>query len=177
MEKNKISVKPPNDGVLAIALVGLSEEIIDQQFLLIQDVDDHGLGDGLRKFGIAGGGIEKSDATIVAAMQREFDEEVGIKYKKVLFKKFGCYKKNRFGGYTNDNHLFIIKLNFPPNQKFSTNDTAEVSDIHVFKLREIISMAKAGMVHEGSIRLIFLYLLGIKKGSLNDPVTWNGYTF
>lgn len=176
MKNKEESIKPPKDGALAIALIGQSEEIMDQEILLIQDADDR-FGDEIRRFGLPGGGIENSDKTIIKAIQREFEEEVGIRYKIILFKKFGCYSKKRENNFINENHLFVIKLNFLPEQQFCTNDTSEVSDIRVFKLKEIINLAKSGLVHEGSIRLIFLYLLGKKKGSLNEPVEWNGFVF
>lgn len=174
METNKNSIKPHKDRVLAIALVGQSEEVLDQQFLLIKDKNAHY---GIHRYHIAEGGIKVSDSAMVSAIQRKFSEEVGTRYKKVLFKKFGCYQKKRSGGYSNQNHLFVIKLNFSPDEKFSTDDISEVSDMFILKLKEIIILARSGLLHESSMRLIFLYLKKIKTGSLNDPITWNGYTF
>ena len=69
----------------------------------------------------------------------------------------------------------MTRLMYTPLLK--TNDPNEVSKVLILKLGEIIDLAAIGYVHEGSIRLIFNYLNKKTFGSLNEPTTFNGYTF
>lgn len=175
------TVKKPvasiKDGSQVIALIGQSEEILDQKFLLIRDKDDRKTGTGILKYGLSGGGIEKDkDETPLTTGVREFEEESGEKIDPIRFELFGCYLKKRPNGLINNNYLWITLLDSKP-KEYITNDPDEVSEVRSFTLSEILNLALKDCVHEGSIRLIFNFLNGTTSGSLNEPVTWNGFTF
>jgi 8-oxo-dGTP pyrophosphatase MutT (NUDIX family) len=159
-------------GVLAIIFVGKASNPLDEKCLFVVDNDDRGRGDGRRRIGLPGGGIEINEKPHQAII-RELDEEVALIVEENSLEQFGCYQKKRPNGFINDNHLFVYKLNNIPN-KLRTNDPGEVSKVHLLSLREIISLSAKGFVHEGSIRLIVHYLNGVRSGSLNEPAILNG---
>ncbi len=159
------------NGVQAIILINNYHNIFDQKYLLVQDYDDRGRGDGIRRIGLPGGGIEEGEVPCRSIL-RELKEEVDLDLEKNSFERFGCYQKLRPNGFTNDNHLFVMKLNYVP--KLKTNDPKEVSKIIILSLKEIISLFAKGFIHEGSIRLITHYLNGERSGSLNEPAILNG---
>lgn len=162
------------DGVQGLILVKNSNKILNQKVILVQDFDDRGRGDGIRLLGLPGGGIEFGEKP-EKSLQRELNEEINLFIKINSFQRFGCYTKLRPNGVTNNNYLFFARvLSF---KKRETNDPKEVSCIKVLSLGKIIEKARMELVHEGSIRLIFNFLNGIKTGSLNEPVTFNGFTF
>jgi ADP-ribose pyrophosphatase YjhB (NUDIX family) len=164
------SVKKSNSivkhGVQAIILIGMDQNIFSQKYLLVEDYDDRDRGDGIRRLGLPGGGIEKNEIPHYSIV-RELHEEVSLNIRKNFVEYFGCYQKKRPNGFINDNHLFIIRLINTP--KLKTNDPNEVSKVHVLTLREIISLSTKGFIHEGSIRLIVHFLNDKRFGSLNEP--------
>ena len=174
MEKTQKSSSIVKNGALGIILVGESEDLFNQEFIIVEDYNDRNRGDGIKMFGLPGGGIEKGEKSYKGFL-REMFEEISLDFKLCTFKKFGCYKKLRPNGLTNDNYLFVIRLNYVP--VLITNDPKEVSKVHILKLKDIIKLAEKGIFHEGSIRLIFHYLNGNKSGSLNEPVSFNSITF
>jgi 8-oxo-dGTP pyrophosphatase MutT (NUDIX family) len=151
-----------------------AQGILSQEYLIIQDHDDRGLGTGICKCGLPGGRIEKGEIPIVALL-RELREEVAISFEASSFNKIGSFTKKRPGGFTNDNHLFYTRLDYRPKKK--TNDPREVSEVYIFSFREILYLARFGRFHEGSIRLLFHFLNGIKSGSLNEVAHFYGYSF
>jgi len=161
------------NGVLGLILVE-KDKIFDQKLILVQDYDDRGRGDGVKKFGLPGGGIEPNE-THLQAITRELSEEISLQFKKCSLKEFGCYQKMRPNKTINDNYLFCSRLNYIPS--LITCDPLEVSKVHVLKLKDIIDLATLDEVHEGSIRLIFHYFNGTKSGLLNEPTSFNGYEF
>lgn len=163
----------PVDGSQIIALIGKPRIFLNQKIILIQDFDDRKRGDGKKYYGLPGGGQEPKEKPRRTAF-REFEEETSLDLNIGLFKRFGCYEKTRPNG-KNKNYLYVIRLKYC--SSLITNDPAEVSKIHILKFKDIIKLSQKGLVHEGSIRLILLYLKGIKSSSLNKPVTYNGYTF
>ena len=172
-------ISKPKDGALGIILIGGSDEEmkhdpLNQRFVIIQDKDDRGLGTGLPKRGIPGGGIEEKETPQIALM-RELDEEIGFKFEISSLKQVGCFQKNRMNGWINDNYLFSTRLNYEP--ILQTNDPREVSKVHISPFWEIINFMRAGRFHEGSIRLLFHFLNGTKKGSLNDMVNFRGFKY
>ena len=175
-------VKPvisrPKDGVQAIVhIMGSNYSIHDllkQEYLIIEDHDDRGLGNGIRKCGLPGGGIEEGE-TPIKALIRELFEEVGKDFKPDSFKKVGSFTKLRPGGFINNNHLFYTRLDYRPKKR--TNDPKEVSEVHIFTFREILYLSRFGRFHEGSIRLLFHFLNDIRSGSLNNPAYFHGYSF
>ncbi len=169
-----VVIKPLIHGVQAIVQVGFHSDYMKQRYLLIQDKDDRGTGNGVLKSGLAGGGINK-DETVLGAIYREACEELGIDIPVDSFKLFGCYQKQRIHG-INDNHLYYAVINSIP-ESLQTNDPSEVSKVHVKTLEQIIELAHKDIIHEGSVRLLFNFLNGIRFGSLNDPVTLDGYIF
>ena len=172
-----MKIGPIKQGVQAIVLIHQAKFLLNQKFLLVQDRDDRGTNTGIRKYGLPGGGIEEFDRTSKRAIARELFEETALD-QKISFRslqKVGCFKKIRPNGLKNDNHLFLLKLDFVP--ELRTNDPAEVSKTHILELRQIIYLYQKGWVHEGSIRLIFHYLNGNKFGLLNDPVKFNQFCF
>ena len=176
-QTTKPVISIPKDGVQAIIQIGECNSIYDllkQEYLIIEDHDDRGLGDGIRKCGLPGGGIEKDETSTIAIL-RELREEVAIDIKPGSLKKMGSFTKLRPGGFSNMNYLFYAKLDYRPQKK--TNDPDEVSKVHIFTFREIFYLARFGRFHEGSIRLIFHFLNGVRGGSLNEPAHFHGYTF
>lgn len=168
-------VKKIIDGVQGIMLVGKVFNFFDQEYLMVQDYNDRGRNDGLRMYGLPGGTIEEREISEISIL-RELSEEVAFELNdQSSYQKFGCYTKLRPSGLTNQNHLFIFRLNFRP--KLKTNDPLEVSKVHLLTFRQILTLALAKKVHEGSVRLILHHLNGITQGSLNEPVTFNGIVF
>ncbi len=169
-------LSPIKDGVQGIILVKKAKSLLTQNYLLIQDHDDRGLGTGIRKLGLPGGGIEYQETPDIALV-REIEEEssLNLAQSSLKYEKFGCYTKMRSNGFPNDNHLFVIKLDYFPELK--TNDPFEVSKVVVLQLWEIINYFHEGRVHEGSMRLICHFLNGTKSGSLNEPVSLSGTIF
>lgn len=164
------------DGALGVILVGISDFIFRQRFVLIQDRDDRKTGTGIRKHGLPGGGIEtEKNETPKIAFIREVEEEIAEKLANHQPEQIGCFTKLRPNGYTNKNYLFRTVLDKTP--KCTTNDPDEVSKVVVYTLEEIIQLAQRGEIHEGSIRLIFHFLNETTSGSLDCPVSWNGYKF
>lgn len=161
------------DGVQGIIMVGEnSHDLFQQKFLLVQDRNDRGRGDGILMCGLPGGGVNENEHHSIAINREVCLEEVGI---KLDFVYFGCYTKIRPNGF-NYNHLYIAQIcNLPSILK--TNDPLEVSEIKIKTLSQIIEMAEQKLIHEGSIRLKLKFLNRIRTGSLNKPVYWNGYTF
>lgn len=172
MEKiNTLSNSIVKHGVQGIILVNDVSNIFDQKYLLVQDYNDRGRGDGRRMVGLPGGGIEKGERPYQSLI-RELHEEIALDLKKDFFEQFGCYQKLRPNGFINDNYLFVLKLNYVPS--LVTNDPKEVSKVVILSFREIISLSTKRLVHEGSIRLIIHYLNGSRSGSLNEPAVLNG---
>ena len=163
------------DGVQGIILVGKSENIFDQIYILVQDFDDRRRGDGRKMIGLPGGAREVSDKSFKDALIRELYEEVAINFRKDRIQKVGSYSKIRLNGTINNNHLFVTLLDFTP--KLMTNDPKEVSKVQALTLREIIHLCLCGHVHPGSMRLIVHYLNGQKSGSLNEPATYCSIMF
>jgi len=163
------------DGVQAIVLVKEANNFLDQEYILVQDYNDRGRGDGIKMYGLPGGAIENEEVPEISIFRELFEEIAYDTELNCSFEKFGCYQKLRPNGQTNDNHLFVFRLNYVPDLK--TNDYTEVSQVHLLNLRDIIELAVKRQIHEGSIRLIFNFLNGIKSGSLNDLTTLNGYQF
>lgn len=159
-------------GVQAVVLVETAQNIFNQKILLVQDHDDRGRGDDTRRYGLPGGGIEPFE-TPTFSILRELREEVALELEELDLQEVGCFQKTRPSGLTNDNHLFVTRLNYTPD--CVTNDPAEVSKVCIFELCEIIDNYK--LVHEGSLRLIFHFLNGSKSGSLNEPVAWDAFIF
>jgi len=174
MKGKQPTQKPLIHGVQAIVQVGFHSDYLKQQYLLVQDKDDRGTGNGVLRFGLAGGGIEKGE-TALQTICREVYEELGISITLDSFESFGCYQKQRVHG-INDNHLYYVVINSIP-ESLETNDPSEVSKVHVKTLEQIIELAHMDIIHEGSVRLLFNFLNGIRFGSLNEPATLNGYTF
>jgi 8-oxo-dGTP pyrophosphatase MutT (NUDIX family) len=162
------------DGVQAIVLVGEVFNFFDQEYIMVQDYNDRGRGDGILMYGLPGGAIEPKEIP-EESIRREVKEEIAYFHSKSTFKKFGCYQKLRPNGQINDNHLFILRLNSCPSLK--TNDPNEVSKVHLLTLRQIINLAVKKEVHEGSIRLILKFLRGDNSGLLNEPIVFNGLSF
>lgn len=161
------------DGVQGIIMVGEnSHDLFQQKFLLVQDYNDRGRGDGILMCGLPGGGVNENEHHSSAINREVCLEEVGI---QLDFVYFGCYKKIRPNGF-NYNHLYIGQIYDLPSI-LKTNDPLEVSDIKIKTLSQIIEMAEQKLIHEGSIRLKLKFLNGIRNGSLNQSVRWNGYTF
>lgn len=165
------------NGALGIVLVGESLNPLSQKYFLIQDHDDRGRGDGILKYGLPGGGIETDkEETPLAALKRELNEEGALDLdKSSIIEEFGCFSKLRPNGSTNKNYLFIVRLNYIPN--CVTNDPNEVSETHIKTLGQIIYLASTNWFNEGSIRLIFHFLNGSRSGSLNEPISFNGFIF
>lgn len=161
-------------GVQAVVLVGTAQNIFNQKILLIQDRDDRGRGDNTRMYGLPGGAIEEGETPSVAIL-RELFEETSLKLQKGEIKKVGCFTKVRPNGLTNNNHLFAVELDRV--SQLVTNDPDEVSKIHILELQEILELATQGLVHEGSIRLIFHFLNKNQSGSLNEPIRWQKFCF
>ncbi len=159
------------DGVQAIILINNNSNIFGQKYLLVKDRDARGKKDGNRRIGLPGGGIEEGENPDQALI-REIDDEVALDLTKIPFEQFGCYQKLRPNGFTNDNYLFTLRLNYIP--RLITNDPKEVSKVIILSLNEIISLSAKGLIHEGSIRLIIHYLNGERSGSLNEPAILNG---
>lgn len=124
-------------------------------------------------YGVPGGGIDPNETPLTAVL-RELFEEVALEELENI-KEVGCFQKTRPNGLVNDNHLFVTKLDYQP--ACVTNDPIEVSRVCIFTFEEIIGLAEQGLVHEGSIRLIFHFLNGSKSGSLNEPVQYNKHIF
>lgn len=162
------------DGVQGLILVKNASDFRTQKSIFVQDFNDRGRGDRIRLIGVPGGAIEKGESP-EKAIRRELGEEISLNIREYSFKKFGCYTKLRPGGVTNNNHLFVIHLSCFEKRK--TNDPNEVSNILDLSFGEIFYKARLGLVHEGSIRLILKFLKGERFGSLNEPVTFNGFTF
>ena len=163
------------DGVQVIVLFGVGQKIIDpyqMKFLLIQDYNDRGRGDEVKLWGLPGGGIDEGEVPSKAAA-RELYEEAGLCIDG--FSKEGVFSKLRSNGLVNQNYLFSLSLGCEP--KLNTNDPLEVSRVKFFTLSEILNFAKEKQIHEGSIRLILLFLKGEKTSSLNEPVVWEKNIF
>lgn len=166
----------PKDGVQAIIHVGYNSNFLFQQYLLITDKDDRGTGTGILKTGLAGGGIEIGESP-PSAIIRELKEEVDIDatIQDLSFK--GSFNKYRDNGATmNNNHLFLLKLVEKP-KKLKTNDSKEVSRVHIKTFNEIVRLSRNNAFHEGSIRLILLYLKGVTKYCLNNEVRFRNFKF
>jgi len=174
MEETEKKPVPPKDGVQGIFMIGCSKKILNQKFVLVQDHDNRGTGTKIRKCGLPGGAIEPGEDEWTAFL-RETEEEIALVLQESSFEKIGCFTKLRPGGFTNENNLFKVRLDYSP--KCVTNDPKEVSKVHKFTLAKIIFLAQKGQIHEGSIRLLLHFLNGTTSGSLNEPVTWNGFTF
>ncbi len=163
------------DGVQAIVLVKNEFNFFDQKYIMVQDYNDRGRGDGILMYGLPGGAIEEEE-TPKKSILRELEEEIAFnRHRHFSIEEFGCYKKLRPSGYVNDNHLFVIRIDYIPDLK--TNDPTEVSKVHLLTFREIINLSLNNRIHEGSIRLILNFVKGIKSGSLNQPVIFNGFQF
>lgn len=158
-------------GVQAIILVNNVSNIFNQKYLLVQDHDDRRRGDGIRRIGLPGGGIEEAEMPHQSIL-RELKEEIALDLEENPFEQFGCYQKLRPTGFTNDNYLFVVRLNYIP--RLITNDPREVSKVIILSLKEIISLSAKGLIHEGSVRLIIHYLNGERSGFLNEPAILNG---
>jgi|GEM_PF-6731305 len=165
------------DGVQGIVLVKEDNNFFNQKYILVQDYNDRGRGNGIRMYGLPGGAIEKKDGgDVLVSIFRELFEEIAYNSEwGCSFEEFGCYTKLRPNGQINNNHLFILRLDYVPELK--TNDPGEVSEVHILSLREIIGLYPHGFIHEGSIRLIIHHLNGQKNGSLDDPVILNDIKF
>lgn len=162
-------------GVQAIVLVQKASCLLGQKILLVQDFNDRGRGDNIRMYGVPGGGMEPLEKNPRRVMQRELFEEAALKIPLLFLKKVGCFQKIRPNGLMNDNHLFVVRLSHAP--PCVTNDPTEVSKVHILELREVIQLALGGLVHEGSIRLIFHFLNGSNSGLLNESVKWQNFIF
>lgn len=170
----KVSSPIVKDGVQAIVLVEKVFNFFDQKYILVQDHNDRGRGDGIKMYGLPGGAIEEEEIP-EQSIRRELQEEIAFSQKQSTFEKFGCYKKLRPNGQINNNHLFILRLNSCLELK--TNDPNEVSKVHLLTFRQIINLAINKEFHEGSIRLILKFLSGERSGSLNESVIFNGKLF
>lgn len=159
------------DGVLALILVGKNHDNLSQKFLLIEDHDDRGSGTGIKKIGLPGGAIEEGE-TPEEALVREIYEEVNLRLELESIQKIGQFSKTRPNGYINQNHLFLINLPDLDGFNFKTNDEREVSEILLLPFSEIISFARIGVMHEGSIRLFCKAMKGETTGSLNEIVVY-----
>lgn len=161
------------DGVQIIKLIGKATNFLDQKIVMVQDYNDRGRGDGVRMIGLPGGAIEQTDKSKKHAAKRESREEIASRSSSLQL--FGCYTKNRAGGVTNKNYLFVSYENEFKDRE--TNDPKEVSDILVLSIKDIIdAYLVLRNIHEGSIRLIFHYLNGSTTGHLNDQVTLGNIT-
>ena len=168
---NILSNSIVKNGVQAIILVNEGTNMFRQEYLLVQDHDDRKRGDGIKRLGLPGGGIDEGE-TPYQSIMRELNEEVALDLKKNYLEQFGCYQKRRPNGCINDNYLFTSRLNYKP--RLITNDPNEVSEVFILSLIEIISLSAKSVIHEGSIRLIVHYLNGVRSGSLNEPAILNG---
>jgi ADP-ribose pyrophosphatase YjhB (NUDIX family) len=176
MEEIKIlSNSIVKDGVQAIVMVEKAFNFLDQKYILVQDCNDRGRGDGNKMYGLPGGAIEKKEIP-EGSILRELYEEIAFNSSgNYTFEKFGCYQKLRPNGQINDNHLFVLRLNSCP--VLRTNDQKEVSMVHLLTLKEIINLAIKKQVHEGSIRLILKFLKEERFGSLNELVIFDSVSF
>ena len=163
------------DGVQAIVLVKEANNFLNQEYILVQDYNDRGRGDGIKMYGLPGGAIENKEVAEISIFRELFEEIAYESTSNCSFEKFGCYQKLRPNGQINDNHLFILRLNSCP--KLKTNDPNEVSKVHLLTFRQIINLAIKKEIHEGSIRLILNFINGIKSGSLNEPSFFDGIFF
>lgn len=174
MEQIKISSPIVKDGVQAIVLIEKVFNFFDQKYILVQDYNDRGRGDGIKMYGLPGGSIEEGEIP-EQSIKRELQEEIAFEKKQSTFEKFGCYPKLRPNGQTNYNHLFILRLDSC--LKLKTNDPNEVSKVHLLTFRQIVNLAIKKEIHEGSIRLILKFLKEERSGSLNEFIFFNGLLF
>jgi 8-oxo-dGTP pyrophosphatase MutT (NUDIX family) len=160
--------------VQAILLVEESPDPLYQKYILVRDINDRGNGSGIKKIGLAGGKVEKHE-TPRSAILREILEEAGLSFREhfSFLRPFGVYLKTRQPGEINCNSLYCVKVNRLPNE-LKTNDPDEVSEVLIMNLTEIIQAYERGEVHEGSIRLILLHILGETEGVLNHAVEYMG---
>ena len=159
------------DGVQVIVLVEHSADPLLQKYVFVRDATDRGTGTSICKYGLAGGAINTGESRD-GAIERECIEELGLEITPVYHSSF---TKLRPGGYTNMNHLYFSYIPTPPS--LCTNDTDEVSGLEIFTLQQVIALYEKGLVHEGSIRLLFHYLNCSEEGSLNEPATFEKWTF
>lgn len=158
---------PP--GVQVILQYEDAPEPLLQKYIVVRDMTDRGSGTGVRKIGLPGGKIEKNETYMQAGLREVYEEaglELGIHFASLKF--FGFYFKSRPTG-LNNNALLIGAVTHLP-EKMSANDIDEVSEVLIMTLQEMIQAFESGEFHEGSIRLVLLYLLGVKKGSLDLPI-------
>ncbi len=160
-------------GVQVIVLVGdVESNPLLQRYIFIRDATDRNTGTGICKYGLAGGGMNPGES-LLTAIVRECNEELGLHLVPVYHSSFS---KRRPSGHENMNHLFFSYIS-PNGLVLQTNDLEEVSSVHVFTLEQIIDLYQGGFVHEGSIRLLFHFLNASEEGSLNEPVTFEKWTF
>lgn len=124
-------IKPELDmvhGVQAIIMVESHHNYLEQKYIIVQDYNDRGRNDGILKYGLSGGGMYTGEHHKIAVHREVTREEIGgLDLDIEDFKKFGCYQKLRSNGLPNDNHLYVVKLDYIPNKKTTHNKRSKRS--------------------------------------------------